>query len=123
MTAETEKVLPCPFCGGEPKAWGEDSTWLSLCRVACQVCYANSGEYVQTRVAAIENWNRRALPVSPAPTVDNAAVPEITEEDVERYRLFAGAVVVTGDGGVESSASIRRILRAIEWVREQGEAK
>lgn len=57
----SEKLKPCPFCGG--KAWAYSGTtyhfesgWGWIC--ACKSCDAQ-GEIGETKAAAIRNWNRR----------------------------------------------------------------
>jgi len=59
-----EKLLPCPFCGGEADIeeisgnpfTNESYTWA----VGCKDC--NIGWYKETKEDAIAAWNRRAEP-------------------------------------------------------------
>lgn len=61
--AMSEKLKPCPFCGG--KAWAYSGTtyhfesgWGWIC--ACKSCDAQ-GQIGETKAAAIGNWNRRTV--------------------------------------------------------------
>ena len=59
--AMTEKLLPCPFCGGEASVW--DKSRYDIC-VRCDSCDAQV-EWQTTKEKAIAAWNRRsdAVPV------------------------------------------------------------
>lgn len=77
---DRDALLPCPFCGGEASANGhmkwsrpvEEATWDDGSPITeaffcnCQSCgVSNIGTLSighQTRSAAIDAWNRRALP-------------------------------------------------------------
>ncbi len=50
----TEKLKPCPFCGGKAEIEGERIFWVS-----CQECCAESNSFIELE-EAIEAWNRRA---------------------------------------------------------------
>lgn len=97
----TVDLLPCPFCGGEPKARqyrvAEDAMG---CTITCQSCFAASAEYEDAYAPiadAISAWNRRDF--SPATIVsgvvaevcrqaqENAAIPSLDPvEEQWRYR-------------------------------------
>ena len=56
----TEKLKPCPFCGG--KAVYSSITFLhgdDQCHVECEKCGFTT-ENFKTRYDAIDAWNRRA---------------------------------------------------------------
>mgnify|MGYP001954686569 CR=1 FL=1 len=61
MTDHT--LLPCPFCGGEPKLFGADKGY---CYVKCPTCFIVTCYYydVATTIAA---WNRRSTPTPDVP--------------------------------------------------------
>lgn len=64
----SEKLLPCPFCGGEVELEeipGSPFTLESrVWGVGCKDC--NIGWYKETKTEAIAAWNRRApLPMPP----------------------------------------------------------
>lgn len=59
-----EELKPCPFCGGEPEAYGDIGVSLETGKeawryyIVCTGCTALiSGE---TESETAENWNRRA---------------------------------------------------------------
>ena len=52
----SEKLKPCPFCGGEGVVYGFSD--YDYRRVICKDC-GGSTEYSDTREKAIEAWNRR----------------------------------------------------------------
>ena len=54
----SDKLKPCPFCGGEAIIEGCDDTLWS---VICKKCAA-SIDYNETKQEAIEAWNRRVQP-------------------------------------------------------------
>lgn len=58
----SDKLKPCPFCGGEaaysetnPSHIGDDNGFM----VYCKKCYTESSYDFQTRENAIAAWNRR----------------------------------------------------------------
>lgn len=57
----SEKLKPCPFCGGEAESkssvdiFGHEGFFSVLCRK----CYART-DYYETEAEVIEAWNRRA---------------------------------------------------------------
>lgn len=54
----SDKLKPCPFCGGTPIVSGcDDTLWI----VICKECNASIG-YKETKEEAIEAWNKRIEP-------------------------------------------------------------
>lgn len=54
----SNKLKPCPFCGGEAIIDGcDDTLWIAICKK----CNASIG-YKETKQEAIEEWNRRVQP-------------------------------------------------------------
>ena len=54
----SNKLKPCPFCGGHAIIDGcDDTLWI----VICKECNASIG-YKETKEEAIEEWNRRVQP-------------------------------------------------------------
>ena len=52
------KLLPCPFCGYQPKMLTEKFLGKQYWKVKCQYCFA--GTYSErTPDEAAEEWNRR----------------------------------------------------------------
>ena len=62
-----DKLLPCPFCGGEAQPWRGGFNG-PIYAVTCLVCDAWSGD-AESEPAAIAAWNRRPTP----PTNDGDA--------------------------------------------------
>lgn len=54
---ETEKLLPCPHCGGAPTVHTEG--WDAAQFIRCTECSANTRLF-KTREEAVAAWNRRA---------------------------------------------------------------
>ena len=80
-TGRAPEPLPCPFCGGDPVVYGEDSTWMKLCRVSCD-CHI---EYHETRSEAVAAWNCRALLPAPDPVAVEAAWDEYDDATIDWY--------------------------------------
>lgn len=73
----SDKLKPCPFCGGEAIIDGCDDTLWS---VICEKCNA-SINYNETKQDAIIAWNRR---IEPTFTPDERdAIKEMFEEHFE----------------------------------------
>lgn len=52
----SEKLKPCPFCGGKAKINGGSV----LCYVRCESCKARVWSCYETKEEAIAAWNQRA---------------------------------------------------------------
>lgn len=80
MSADLEKLLPCPFCGGGAVVSADMNSYPTI---ACDACGACSGSGDRPGVtAAIAAWNTRAL------TADNAALRAKAEKLAEALRPF-----------------------------------
>ena len=55
----TEKLKPCPFCGGEPFMVDAEIDGRVYYIVKCGTCHCTSGVMQMSRPAAAEAWNRR----------------------------------------------------------------
>lgn len=58
----SEKLKPCPFCGGNAElySWTADNTeHYRYYRVGCKKCYAGTLTYCNMDIAII-SWNKRA---------------------------------------------------------------
>jgi Lar family restriction alleviation protein len=51
----TEKLKPCPFCGGEAKI---HNTYDGMFQIECTNCFARVF-YDRTKKSVINRWNRR----------------------------------------------------------------
>jgi Lar family restriction alleviation protein len=58
---ETEKLLPCPHCGGAPTVHTEG--WDAAQFIRCTECSANTRLF-KTREEAVAAWNRRTAPAA-----------------------------------------------------------
>ena len=62
----SDKLKPCPFCGGEAIIDGcDDTLWI----VICKECNASIG-YKETKEEAIEAWNKRIEPTFTPDEID-----------------------------------------------------
>lgn len=59
MTEKTQKLKPCPFCGGKAEASEVRAGDFNCSVVTCSECWAQSPHQVW-RQDAIAAWNRRA---------------------------------------------------------------
>ena len=59
MTEKTQKLKPCPFCGGKAEASEVRAGDFNYSVVTCGECWAKSPHHVW-RQDAIAAWNRRA---------------------------------------------------------------
>ena len=55
----TEKLKPCPFCGGEAEVYENEYENITLFMVACKNCGISTAGY-DYEEDAIKDWNRRA---------------------------------------------------------------
>lgn len=53
----TDKLKPCPFCGGEA-VWWDTGDHKYPYQIVCRSCFCETNE-TQTRSSAIEAWNTR----------------------------------------------------------------
>lgn len=56
----SEKLKPCPFCGGEPYMVDAEIDGRAHYIVKCGACYCTTGVMEMSRSKAAEAWNRRA---------------------------------------------------------------
>lgn len=64
----SDKLLPCPFCGGEAEYYGEcDMVWVRCSRYGCYAEMISRFDEPEDAVAA---WNRRTLPPPTPLTVE-----------------------------------------------------
>lgn len=56
----TDKLLPCPFCGGDAVLGTWDNGYYSGYKVTC--CVKISADADATKHQVIEKWNTRAVP-------------------------------------------------------------
>lgn len=77
MSKQNEKeLLPCPFCGGTPQAYGptDPSMGMKLARVECE-CGIGTANF-ETQAEAIAFWNDRQN--GPGPSSGSADVMRLT---------------------------------------------
>lgn len=64
----SDKLLPCPFCGGEAEYYGEcDMVWVRCSRYGC---YAEMISRFDEPEEAAAVWNRRTIPPPTPLTVE-----------------------------------------------------
>lgn len=62
----SDKLKPCPFCGGKAIIDGcDDTLWITICKK----CNASIG-YKETKQDAIDAWNRRIEPTFTPDEID-----------------------------------------------------
>lgn len=123
--AETEALLPCPFCGGEPiiksHRWANDTVKAHY--VHCQKCNVNShGRNTVEKTVAF--WNTRAA-LTPKPL-------SVAPEDEAHFKALAQCVHDCGDGDTDSQAvreygyiaidALRRRFAELRAVQDAGDA-
>src|SRR5690606_22731887 len=114
MMSTHEKLLPCPFCGGEAEIHdiGNDLKKSRKTEIVCTQCHVKKvvaaihNPLSWTRATAIEEWNRRTppaavpdgwvmVPRNPTSKMLDAATPPASEwighpeekpESIERWR-------------------------------------
>lgn len=72
MTDETERLLPCPFCGGDELSHGYAQAGIVMGNVECHAC--NACLWADTESEAIAAWNTRAQPAQSVHQLDGAPV-------------------------------------------------
>lgn len=87
MTAKTDELKPCPFCGGtDLKLFGESAPeWW----VTCQTCRSSSPTS-SSKGQAVGAWNRRVTQpaASAEPTIDWTAVAKTISAYADDYEMI-----------------------------------
>lgn len=55
----SEKLKPCPFCGGKPFMVDAEIDGRTHYIFKCAACHSTSGAMQMSRTKAAEAWNRR----------------------------------------------------------------
>lgn len=99
------KILPCPFCGGEAHATGDDQNSM----VRCEDCAAKI-ERTHAVKYAIEDWNNRRGPGGQMGMVEHPAVTQA----LIALRHASGQLITDGHGRVEHTELFEFYERAAE---------
>ena len=78
----SEKLLPCPFCGGEAEVIFDGDGEMSAVAVKCKDCGITTIHYLDDTRKAIEAWNRRVEPKEPKEPKERAENAQWTECEV-----------------------------------------
>ena len=104
MAEEGQKLLPCPFCGGEAErvdvpaeADYDDGAGGSF--IQCRRCVASTGLHYEFKENLVSSWNDRAKPL---PTVERT----ITNEALRRAAEVADGFWQTDENWVSSDERI-----------------
>ena len=85
-----DKLLPCPFCGGEAKigSLGDSENWLVWCQ-KCQIPHSETGLQGDTKEQIIKAWNTR----TPRLTVEQEKAIEEIARTLKRVKGFEDVVI------------------------------
>ncbi|HNC23756.1 MAG TPA: Lar family restriction alleviation protein [Opitutaceae bacterium] len=90
MAEEGQKLLPCPFCGGEAErvdvpaeADYDDGAGGSF--IQCRRCVASTGLHYEFKENLVSSWNDRAKPL---PAVERTIANEALRRAAEVARGF-----------------------------------
>lgn len=125
----TDKLLPCPFCGGEARLdqrvtqslWNSDDAVFS--HVSCDECDVHGQDFCNDPDGseAAEWWNTRAAPRQPEGEtfMGEPVIPpgvEVSRESLQALFRASGC-----SGAVENSEVVKQGVRAIAELREECE--
>ena len=131
MTADTPSpsevdLLPCPFCGGEAKAYQDflygtnkrdPNGWFVRCDPCDLIIDAAWGQ--PSLEAAVKGWNTRA-PSPRSSTVDEATVEAVARAiEAEFYRLVDNPPACGNPKGVGFKSIARAAIASLPFVAVQ----
>lgn len=103
--AEQRDLLPCPFCGGDP----DPREWASNKAPGDLVFYGPGCSKCGSTAQSPEEWNRRILPPSAAPSQFEAEPGQSSNPAVARV-IAAARNVVGGHFAMQSLLDAKREL-------------
>lgn len=91
----TDKLLPCPFCGGQAElVEGEECAYVQCLDMKMHRAMFVDGDNT-AGLEALEQWNRRAaLAAAPQSAPDREALVEVIEEAIDEHwpQRYAGGI-------------------------------
>lgn len=122
MSADLEKLLPCPFCGGDNVGVFGPVGWYRTYGIShsCRMFYSGTSEMAQgfpDKKTAIAAWNARSPDLARqviALTAENAALRAKAEKLAEAVRHEREMVCQDLGMQIEASNAVEAALNALD---------
>lgn len=119
MKPDTIKLLPCPFCGGEPTVsdYQDESLWshniVTKTRIGCNECDVSFETEPGYEFEAPEAWNRRASLSDPRPGAGDASGDVVRDAAIELLSYLKLYDFAERDAGGELHDRMYDLTRAL----------